>query len=85
MARNIREKVERVLRETISIKDIHQIHLHNKIRVTLKEKIPLQEDRKRFLESLAGDFGICESLKKEDLDTAEKKALKKLDVFLQSL
>jgi precorrin-2 dehydrogenase/sirohydrochlorin ferrochelatase len=79
MARRLKIKTEKLLRQIIDKEDIYQIKLQNIAREAARTKIPTTLGRKRFLYSVLNDSKIKQLLKHGDLATAEREAMKILE------
>ena len=84
MARRLREKLEPVLKEVVSLEDILQIRLQERLRPEVLKKITNFDLRKKFLVHIADDPEIIRLLSNNQFEKAEKMAIELLRSFLSA-
>tara|TARA_B100000686_G_C16795042_1_gene981628 strand:- start:2949 stop:3614 length:666 start_codon:yes stop_codon:yes gene_type:complete len=82
MARNLREKLEPILKETISHVDFLRIQLQEKLRSEAQIQLPDSDLRRRFLINIAENYLILNLLENDRFDEAEKVAMELLRGFV---
>ena len=75
MSKKIKEKLEKVLKKTITKEDITQIKIQKMARELAKEVIAIQEQRKECLHSIISDNEIDQLIKDGQVKKAEKRAI----------
>ena len=78
MARKIRLKAESFLKKNISSEDIYQIKLQKFARFEVKQVLPTQLDRKKFLYAVMNDRRVKELLKERKYKMAQARVKKML-------
>lgn len=81
MARKLKLKTEKLLRESIDKEDIDQIKLQKTARDAAKTKIPTTLERKKFLYSILNNKKIKQLLKEDGLASAEREVMKILGAW----
>jgi precorrin-2 dehydrogenase/sirohydrochlorin ferrochelatase len=76
MARKLKLKVEKILKDAIDKEDIYQIKLQKIARDAAKQKIPTVIQRKKFLYSVLNNNKIKQLLKEDDLPSAQREVMK---------
>ena len=82
MARHLREKLEPILKETVSHVDFMRIQLQEKLRSEAQKQLPESGLRRRFLISIAENLLILGLLENDRFDEAEKVAMDLLHSFV---
>lgn len=77
MAKKLRKKIQ----QTITTKDILNIKLQENMRNTIKETIPQQQDRKKFMKQVTTNSEIQKYLDENNLQKAEEKAYELLKEY----
>ena len=75
MSKNIKVKVEKVLKKIISKEDVAQIKIQKISRKLAKETIPTQSERKEYLQNIMTDNHIDQLIKDGQIKKAEKRAV----------
>ena len=75
IAKKIKEKLEEILKKTITKEDIGQAKIHKKIRKVVKNVISSQKQRKRYMESMMKDNEIDQLIKDGKFKKAENRAI----------
>jgi precorrin-2 dehydrogenase len=78
MAKQIRKKIEPVLRDLIQKEDILKVQLQFRLREKIKMVLSTPDKRKQFLESILFNTAINQLLSEENLEEAENLALDSL-------
>lgn len=76
MAKKIRLKAEKPLKELIDINDIYEIKLQKIARDAAREKIYTVVERKKFLHSILNNKSIKQLLKDKDFPNAKKEVIR---------
>ena len=81
MGKNLREKVEPIIKSSINDLLISQIKLQEKIRIEAQRILPTAEHRKVFLIKLIGDSDVNKFLEEKNYSEAEKLARIHLKIY----
>lgn len=75
MARKLKIQAEKIFKKIIKKEDLHQIKLQEVARKAVKNVIPDQKDRKKFLYSVLNDKKIKVLIKDDNLRKAEQRVI----------